>query len=221
MHTTSGLFWGEDPFPALNDNWAQPSKSIVGKWTRTIGTTMVNDAEFTYSNNRINITEGGINPNNGYLYGAALQSAISAAIPPQFPNSIKLDPASIPTLWGGLNSYGSYQNYWTIAPWNNTLDLYVAKDDASKVIGKHTLKFGALLSWNGKNEDVGTSARSAPTFGSDQRGDQCSRPITTWPTTDPGCPVEPERDLDERSRAVALARRRVLRCATTGRSPRS
>ena len=126
---------------------------------------MVNDAEFTYSNNRINITEGGINPNNGYLYGAALQSAISAAIPPQFPNSIKLDPASIPTMWGGLNAYGSYQNYWTIAPWNNTLDLYVAKDNASKVIGQHTLRFGVLFSWNGKDEDVSTSASERPTFG--------------------------------------------------------
>ena len=159
-------YWGEDPFPALNDNWIQPSKSIVGKWTRTIGTTMVNDAEFTYSNNRINITEGGINPNNGYLYGSALQSAISAAIPTEYPNSIKHSPASIPTLWGGLNAYGSYNNYWTIAPWQNQLDLYVAKDDASKVIGKHTLKFGALMSWNGKNEDTSTSASERATFGS-------------------------------------------------------
>src|SRR5262249_44439141 len=82
-------YWGEDPFPALNDNWAQPSKSIVGKWTRTIGTTMVNDAEFTYSNNRINITVGGTDPNNGYLFGPALQSAISSALPPEFPNSLK------------------------------------------------------------------------------------------------------------------------------------
>ncbi len=157
-------YWGEDPFPALNDNWAQPSKSIVGKWTKTIGTTMVNDAEFTYSNNRINITVGGTDPNNGYLFGPALQSAISAALPPQFPNSLKRAPDSIPTIWGGLGNYGSNNNYWTIAPWNNTLDLYVAKDDASKIIGKHTLKFGALVSWNGKNEDVSTSASERPTF---------------------------------------------------------
>ena len=159
-------YWGEDPFPALNDNWAQPSKSIVGKWTKTIGTTMVNDAEFTYSNNRINITPGGIDPNNGYLFGPALQSAISTAIPAQFPESLKTAPDSIPTIWGGLGNYGSNNNYWTIAPWNNTLDLYVAKDDASKIIGKHTLKFGMIWSWNGKNEDVSTSASERPTFNS-------------------------------------------------------
>ncbi len=74
-------YWGEDTFPALNDNWIQPSKSIVGKWTRTIGTTMVNDAEFSYSNNRISITPGGTGDNNGRLTGTALLNAISAAIP--------------------------------------------------------------------------------------------------------------------------------------------
>ena len=158
-------YWGEDPFPALNDNWAQPSKSMVGKWTRTIGTTMVNDAEFSYSNNRINITPGGINPNNGYLYGPALLNAISAAIPTEYPQSIKRDPAGVPTMWGGMGNYGSGNNYWSIAPWNNTLDLYVAKDDASKIIGKHTLKFGVLMSWNGKNEDVSTSSSERPIFG--------------------------------------------------------
>ncbi len=157
-------YWGEDPFPALNDNWIQPSKSIVGKWTRTIGTTMVNDAEFTYSNNRINITPGGIDPGNGRLYGDALLNAISSAIPTEYPQSIKRDPAGVPTMWGGLGNYGSGNNYWSIAPWNNTLDLYVAKDDASKIIGRHTLKFGLLMSWNGKNEDVSTSSSERPIF---------------------------------------------------------
>ena len=68
-------------------------------------------------------------------------------------------------MWGGLNAYGSYNNYWTIAPWQNSLDLYVAKDDASKVIGRHTIKFGGQISWNGKNEDTSTSASERPTFG--------------------------------------------------------
>ena len=102
---------------------------------------------------------------HGGLYGDALLNAISSAIPTEYSNSIKHAPASIPTLWGGLNAYGSYNNYWTIAPWQNSLDLYVAKDDASKVIGRHTIKFGGQISWNGKNEDTSTSASERPTFG--------------------------------------------------------
>ena len=159
-------YWGEDPFPALNDNWVQPSKSIVGKWTRTIGTTMVNDAEFTYSNNRINIAPSGIDPGNGRPFGEALLNLISTAVPTEYPNSLKTASASIPTIWGGLGSYGSGQNYWTQAPWENQLDLYVAKDDASKVIGKHTIKFGGQISWNAKDEDTGDSSTERPTFGS-------------------------------------------------------
>ncbi len=152
-------------FPALNDNWIQPSKSIVGKWTRTIGTTMVNDAEFSYSNNRITITPGGTGDNSGRLTGTALLNAISAAIPTEYPQSIKTASAGIPTLWGGIGGYGNNQNYWSIAPWQNQLDLYVAKDDASKVIGKHTIKFGGQISWNGKDEDTSTSSSERATFG--------------------------------------------------------
>ena len=102
-------YWGEDTFPALNDNWIQPSKSIVGKWTRTIGTTMVNDAEFSYSNNRIIITPGGTGTNGGRLTGTALLNAISAAIPTEYRQSIKTAPAGIPTLWGGIGSLWQQQ----------------------------------------------------------------------------------------------------------------
>ena len=44
--------WGDDPWPALESNWSQPSKQIMGRLTSTIGTTMVNDVEFAYSANK-------------------------------------------------------------------------------------------------------------------------------------------------------------------------
>src|SRR5207245_2237665 len=55
-------YWGDDPFPAVEGNWNQPSKSIVGKVTSTFGSSMVNDAQFSYSNNRIDTSAGGTNP---------------------------------------------------------------------------------------------------------------------------------------------------------------
>src|SRR6266850_564892 len=48
-------FWGDDPFPAVEGNWDQPSKSIVGKVTSLLTNTLVNDVQFSYANNRINI----------------------------------------------------------------------------------------------------------------------------------------------------------------------
>src|SRR5262249_17521861 len=115
--------WGDDNFPALNSNWSQPSKMIIGKWTSQIGTSMVNNAEFSYSNNRIDILVGGTDP--------GLQAAISAAVPSLWPNSLKNSPTGIPTLWGGFNQYGNGQNYWAIAPWHNGLDIYSYRDDLS------------------------------------------------------------------------------------------
>ena len=49
----------------------------MGRLTSTIGTTMVNDLEFAYSGNKINITAGGTDP--------GLLAATTAAIPPLWP----------------------------------------------------------------------------------------------------------------------------------------
>lgn len=150
-------YWGDSVFPVINGNWAQPSKMAIGRWTSTVTNTLVNDAEFAYSNNRINITPGGTE--------AGLLNQMSAAFPPLYPETLKTSPASTPTLWSGLGQYGNYTNIQSIAPWNNTLDIYTFRDDVSKVTGKHVLKAGVFLGWDGKNEDTSTASSERPTFG--------------------------------------------------------
>jgi len=150
--------WGDDPWPALESNWSQPSKQIMARLTSTIGTTMVNDLEFAYSDNRINITPGGTDP--------SLLLKTTNAIPPVWPTSFKTFPVGIPTLWSGFNQYGNGQNLWMIAPWNNALDIYTVRDDFSKVMGTHTLRFGGFAGWNGKHEMNGANSQQYPTFGS-------------------------------------------------------
>ena len=153
---TGGAYWGDDIFPTLNSSWTQPSKMIVGKWTSTIGSSMVNDAEFSYSNNRINVTAGGTDP--------SLLGKISAALPPLYNPDLKTAKAALPTIWGGFGNYGGNQNYWMQAPWNNTLDIYSFRDDMSKVSGNHTWKAGVYMGWDGKNEDNGAPGSERPTF---------------------------------------------------------
>ena len=156
---TAGLGWGDDAFPILSSNWNQPSKMIVGKVTSTIGTSIVNDAEFAYSNNRINITVGGTDP--------GLLAQINAAIPPLYPESLKNAHLGLPVMWGSFQNYGNFGNYWVQSPWTNTLDIYTVRDDLSKVAGAHTWKVGLFMGWDGKNEDVGNpGAAERPTFGS-------------------------------------------------------
>ena len=111
-NSTLGL-WGDAIYPALNSNWAQPSKQVIGRLTSTIGTSMVNDLEFAYSDNRINITAGGTDP--------GLLPALTAAIPTSYPTALKTSKEGTPTLWGGLGGYTSGNTLWLIAPWKNSL----------------------------------------------------------------------------------------------------
>jgi hypothetical protein len=149
--------WGDAIYPALNSNWAQPSKQIISRLTSTIGTSMVNDLEFAYSDNRINITAGGTDP--------ALLGQLTAAFPTSYPAALKTAKEGTPNLWGGLGGYTSGNTLWLIAPWQNSLDIYTVRDDFSKVSGPHTLRFGAFLGWNGKNEyDGSTSSSEYPQF---------------------------------------------------------
>ncbi len=150
-------YWGDSIFPTINSGWAQPSKQIIGRVISTVTNSLVNDAEFAYSNNRINITPGGTNP--------GLIAQLNSAIPTLYPTALKNNKTgSIPTIWGGLQQYGNYNNIWTIAPWNNKLDIYTVRDDISKVAGTHTIKAGFFLGFNAKDEDTSTAASEHPTF---------------------------------------------------------
>ncbi len=52
------------------------------------------------------------------------------------------------------------------APWQNQLDIYSGRDDLSWIKGQHSLKFGAFLGFNGKDEDVNSATGERPSIGS-------------------------------------------------------
>jgi hypothetical protein len=146
-------YWGDTVYPALNSNWAQPSKSITAHWTSTISSTLVNDAAFNYSNNRIQITPGGTNP--------GLLAQVTAAVPTLYPESLKHSKQGVPQVNFGV--YGGTTSMQ--APWQNELDLYSFRDDLTWIKGQHALKFGAFLGFNGKNEDVNSASGERPNVG--------------------------------------------------------
>jgi len=148
----SAGYWGDDPFPELESSWAQPAKSIIGKLTSTIGSSLINTVQFSYSNNRINITPGGTNP--------GLAATLNADFPTIFPADLKSHKVGIPALNLGLTG-GTTQ---MLAPWSNKQDLYNVRDDLSWVHGRHTLKFGAFLGFNLKNEDNGGATSERTNF---------------------------------------------------------
>jgi hypothetical protein len=139
IHGQDTQQWGDVPFPTLADDWNQPSKSFSVKLTNTLSSTAVNDFQFSRAGNNIFISTS--------PQSEALVKDIASKFPTVFPQK-----ENVPSLmWNG----GGYGNIWHEAPWQNHEDLWIWKDDFSKVVGSHDLKFGVLYSHNIKNEQLG------------------------------------------------------------------
>lgn len=140
---TGSSGWGADSGTSLlSETWSQPSRIAVARLSKTIGSTAVNDFQFSFSDNRINIT-----PTN---QGAA--TALSSLFPQFMPAANKgFTPANGPGTW--INA-GNLPTVWNFGPWANAENLYTFQDDFSKAIGRHTLKAGVLYSRNEKNQDL-------------------------------------------------------------------
>jgi hypothetical protein len=145
-------FWGESAFPTVQSNWSQPSKSVMGKLTSTISSSLVNDVEFGYGHNAIITTLAGTE--------ASIVPALQTAYPASWPASLKQKDEFFGG-WGGLNPYGNYNgsfSMWNIAPYGNHEDLYSIQDNLSKVHGNHLFKVGASFGQNEKVESSGNGA---------------------------------------------------------------
>jgi Carboxypeptidase regulatory-like domain/TonB-dependent Receptor Plug Domain len=151
-------YWGDDKYPSVDPNWTQPGYQATVKLTKLLGSTAVNDFQLSYAANRITVTRGGTNPN--------LVPEINASYQTFFPLSDKFlgNQMGYPVFWGGLGSGANSDTLWNMGPWHNNEELYILKDDFSKVHGSHTFKVGFLASNNRKNELSGGSSGEAPGY---------------------------------------------------------
>lgn len=144
----SGNFWGDAPFPTLSSDWDQPSRSFAVKLTNTLTPTAVNEFQFSAAGNDIIITDS--------AETLALNKEVTSKFPTVFPHEGDVGAGPPPLFWGP----GGYNTLWHQAPWTNREDLYIWKDDFSKVLGSHDLKLGALFSHNIKDEPGGGASGS-------------------------------------------------------------
>jgi hypothetical protein len=139
-----GNLWGDDPFPSVDSNWDQPSRSFVASLNQTLGSNATNTLQFSYSANKIEITRGGLD--------LSIHNEVTSRLLPINPYSTKQygDQTGHPVFWGGAG----YAALWNEAPFLNNQDLLIVKDDYTRVFGKHFIKAGVLASFNKKNEDT-------------------------------------------------------------------
>jgi len=152
-------FWGDDRYPSVETSWIQPGLQATIKITKLFGANAVNDFQVSYAANRITAKRSGTNP--------GLNDQITQALPPDFPLSDKTSGKDLgyPVFWGGLGAGADSDDLWTQAPWHNNEQLFIFKDDFSKVVGNHAFKVGFLATNNQKNELVNGSSEEAPQFG--------------------------------------------------------
>jgi hypothetical protein len=153
-------YWGDDRYPSVDPNWIQPGYQATVKVTKLLGNSAVNDFQLSYAANRITVTTGGTDP--------GIVEQINASYQTYFPTSDKFLGTHVgyPVFWGGAGdgNVGSSDTLWNMGPWHNNEELYIAKDDFSKVHGAHTFKVGFLASNNRKNELSGGSSGEAPNY---------------------------------------------------------
>jgi hypothetical protein len=135
----AGNFWGDTPFPTVSSDWDQPSSSFAVKVTNTLTSTAVNEFQFSRAGNDIFVKTN--------QAGESLNQEIVSLFPTVFPHP----GASYPSLVWGTDGYNML---WHQAPWMNHEDLFIWKDDFSKVWGNHDFKIGGLFSHNIKNEEI-------------------------------------------------------------------
>ncbi len=146
----SGNFWGDSPFPTVSSDWDQPSNMFAVKLTNTLSPTMVNEFQFSKAGNKIVI--------NTSPQSDALVQDILSKFPTVFPHSDTDTGSGPPPLFWGPVGGGGYNTLWHQAPWENKQDMYIWKDDFSKVSGNHDLKFGVLVGYGIKNEPAAGAA---------------------------------------------------------------
>jgi hypothetical protein len=150
----AGNFWGDTGFPTISSDWSQPSHSFAVKLASTISSTSVNEFQFSRAGNNIFVTTN--------QAGQGLNSEIASKFPTVFP---KPGGVGLPTFWGA----DGYPALWHQAPWQNHEDLFIWKDDFSKVAGSHELKFGGLTSHNIKREQANGANSFAQFCGTNSR----------------------------------------------------
>jgi hypothetical protein len=148
----SGSFWGNTPFPTLASDWSQPSKSFAVKLTNTLSSTTINEFQFSAAGNKILVSTN--------QESVDLNQDLASKFPTVFS---RLEGTGFPSVFGLRDGY--QDPLWHQAPWENHQDLYVFRDDFSKLAGNHSLKFGALFSHNIKDEflDGGSGLYSVST----------------------------------------------------------
>ncbi|HEY0704938.1 MAG TPA: carboxypeptidase regulatory-like domain-containing protein [Candidatus Acidoferrales bacterium] len=149
--TTPTTLWSNATLPSIQTKFVGPTTSAVARLTYTASPTLVNEFVFSYTADHINLTNVG-----------PFQLPSDSTMTGLFPDF----GGKLPTVTvSGNQAYGAgFTADPSDEPWNNANPTYTIRDNVTKILGKHTLQFGAYGVIAQKNEFSGTGIQGALTF---------------------------------------------------------
>ncbi len=143
---------GTSSFNNINTNFVGPGSSFVARLTANVTPTLLNEfvASYTADHIDLNILNAPALP-SGFTMGALFNNGFGGKLP-----GIQLQSN---TAYGG--SFGQDTGYF---PWTNSNPTYTYRDNVTKIVGVHTLQFGAYFVAAQKNEDNSVDAQGILTF---------------------------------------------------------
>ncbi len=150
--TEARPIWGyvHNSFPTVQGRLFGPGTSSLAHLTQAISNTLLNEVVVSYTASHISMTArpaAGVNIerptglNQGYLFDNGFGGKLSG---------IQLTPGNL-AYGGGFKVDPGY------APWQLANPTWSAKDDLSKVIGRHSLQIGLQVILGQRNEINGTN----------------------------------------------------------------
>jgi Carboxypeptidase regulatory-like domain len=152
---TPTTLWSNATLPGIETKFVGPTTSAVARLVYTASPTLVNEFVFSYTADHIFLTNTGpfARPDSMTMTGL-------------FDNGFggKLPTVSV----SGNQAYGPGGSGFTAdpsdEPWNNANPTYTIRDNVTKILGKHTLQFGAYGVIAQKNEFSSTGIQGSLTF---------------------------------------------------------
>jgi len=152
--STATTLWAGASFPTIQTSFVGPGTSFVARLNAEISPTLLNEFVASYTADHIFLKNQGP--------GVVSRSTAGLTTTGIFPNfGDKLPDISLT----GNSSFGDFFEGQAYIPWNNANPTYTLRDNVTKILGTHTMQFGAYAAIAQKNEQSSFgSVQGALTF---------------------------------------------------------
>jgi hypothetical protein len=151
--TSVPVQWSADSLPNLKSVMSNPSKNTAIRYTALLSPTLLNEASFTWSRQRVNVTATGpIAKPSGYTVNELFPENPDNRAPDQYVSG-----------WANY-SVGPF-------PWGNNANQLEWTDNLTKNWGAHALTLGGLFLYNYRDESLMGTSQGAYSFTGQFTGD--------------------------------------------------